>query len=380
MDENAEQGELGGDVLEREAQTLAAAFDYFCAHSNLTTSTLRMYGRAVRLFYQFLETSELAQPLSIAGPEAAQRSLAELGARRQDVNLLVWFSSYLGREVKSEKPRGPHSTDRAQLAPATVRLYGQALLTWFAFLADELLLPARFPTAAAIARARRRLRTYVPLTEARDTAPEPPPGIETLIHAYDAPDIPPDLPFKERHRRELERMRNKAVLYALADSGARVSEVLQLTAEHVRHAEVNAQGIWAVQVRGKGQGAVGRQVTLRFTAPTLQALQEYLEARQDPGATVVFVSHAKTRPQCWGQPWSANGVWRLLRRTARDLGLPPIHPHDFRHWRATQMLRAGVPLDQVQRFLNHRSIRTTQLYAKTAEHEVDAAGAQTSPL
>jgi len=34
----------------------------------------------------------------------------------------------------------------------------------------------------------------------------------------------------------------------------------------------------------------------------------------------------------------------------------------------------------VQRFLNHRSIRTTQLYAKTAEREVDEAGARTSPV
>ncbi len=44
------------------------------------------------------------------------------------------------------------------------------------------------------------------------------------------------------------------------------------------------------------------------------------------------------------------------------------------------MLREGVPIDQVQRFLNHRSIRTTQLYAKTAEQQIDAAGARTSPI
>jgi site-specific recombinase XerD len=30
--------------------------------------------------------------------------------------------------------------------------------------------------------------------------------------------------------------------------------------------------------------------------------------------------------------------------------------------------------------LNHRSIRTTQLYAKTAEKQVDEAGARTSAL
>jgi len=44
------------------------------------------------------------------------------------------------------------------------------------------------------------------------------------------------------------------------------------------------------------------------------------------------------------------------------------------------MLRGGVPIGQAQRFLNHRSIRTTQLYAKTAEREVDEAGARRSPV
>ena len=69
-----------------------------------------------------------------------------------------------------------------------------------------------------------------------------------------------------------------------------------------------------------------------------------------------------------------------MQKAAREMGLPHIHPHDFRHWRATYMLQKGVPIDQVQSFLNHRWIRTTQLCAKTAEREVDAAGARTNPM
>ena len=38
-----------------------------------------------------------------------------------------------------------------------------------------------------------------------------------------------------------------------------------------------------------------------------------------------------------------------------------------------------MPLDQVQRYLGHRSIRTTHLYVKTAQRQVDEAGARTSP-
>ena len=43
------------------------------------------------------------------------------------------------------------------------------------------------------------------------------------------------------------------------------------------------------------------------------------------------------------------------------------------------MLRQGVPIDHVQRFLYHHPIRTTQLDAKTAEREVYETDARTSP-
>jgi site-specific recombinase XerD len=359
--------------------TLQESFDYFCAQSNLSPASLDTYGYALKHFFEFLETSSLAEPLSITGPEPQNRKLEELGATRQDVNLISWFVNYLGHEVRQQRSRGGPRKIR-RLEPATVRLYGQAVITWIRFLADELLLPERFPASAAISQAHRRLSSFIPAAQARDSAPEPPEGIEQLIHAYDELELPDDLPSKERHRRRLEQLRNRSLLYALADSGARVSEILRIAADDVRGAKVNQQGIWQIPVRGKGRGRYGRQVMLRFTEPTLRSMQEYLESRGDLGATDLFVSHARTRPEYRGKPFSPNAVWRMIHSTSRRLGLPHIHPHDFRHWRATQMLRQGVPIDQVQRFLNHRSIRTTQLYAKTAEAAVDEAGARTSPI
>ena len=367
--------------MHRSTYSFGEAFEYFRAQSNLSPGTLETYAYAVQHFFTFLEASKNAVPLSVAGPNAAERALNSLGGHVQDVNLLAWFVNFLGQEV--ERAHADRSTTRAKerrLEPATVRLYAQAVITWFAFLADELLLPEGFPAAAAIGRANRRLRTYVPKTLARESAPEPPEGMEALLGAFDTPQIDTSLPPKEQHRLKLEALRNRALIYGLADSGARVSEVLRLKADDVREARVNRTGIWSVEVRGKGRGKHGRMVRLRFTSPTLSAMREYLKARQDPAGTALFVSHAKTRPESRGRPLSANSAWRVVRRAAKDLGLSHIHPHDFRHWRATRMLREGIPVDQVQRFLNHRSIRTTQLYAKTAELEVDAAGAKTSPL
>lgn len=367
--------------MPKSAYTFGEAFEYFRAQSNLSPGTLETYAYAVQHFFNFLEVSKNSAPLSVAGPNAAEHALNSLGGQAQDVNLLAWFVNFLGQEVESaHADRSSTRGKQRRLEPATVRLYAQAVVTWFAFLADELLLPESFPAAAAIARANRRLRTFVPKSLARETAPEPPEGMEALLRAFDSPEIDSSVPPRERLRQKLEALRNRALLYALADSGARISEILRLTADDVRGARVNRVGIWSIEVRGKGRGRHGHMVTLRFTSPTLSAMREYLKARQDPGATALFVSHAKTRPEARGHPLSANSAWRVVQKAAKRLGLSHIHPHDFRHWRATRMLREGVPVDQVQRFLNHRSIRTTQLYAKTAERQVDEAGARTSPL
>lgn len=361
--------------------TIDEAFRSFEAQSNLSASSLATYRYSLDHFLRFLGDSQMAQRTSWAddGSTHQELTLDRLGSQQEDVNILMWFVNYLGHEAPNARPRRGREQSEG-LEPATVRLYGQAMVSFFRYLVDELLLPEGFPASAAMQKARRLLRTYVPASEARDGAPEPPQGIEDLIRAFDEIQVDAEASAKEQQRQRLQAMRNRALVYALADSGARVSEVLRITADDVRSARLNAEGIWQIRVRGKGRGQSGRLVTLRFTKATLLAMRTYLDLRSDPGATALFVSHALTRPDYRGTAMSSNSAWRVIRKAAKRLGLAHIHPHDFRHWRATQMLQAGVPIDQVQRFLNHRSIRTTQLYAKTAERQVDAAGARTSPI
>jgi site-specific recombinase XerD len=348
--------------------SLREAFDYFRAHSHLSARSLETYAYAKQRFFAFLESSPLARPLSVAGSGPESQPLSALGSHDEDVEILLWFINYLAEIAK-----------KGRLGASTVRLYTHAMISWFAFMVDEMLLPETFPAALAISRARRRLAGKFPQSASQEGPPEPPRGIEDLIHGFDDPKIDLDKTPKEQHRQKLEGLRNRALLYALASSGGRISEILRLQAKDVRGAEVGEVGVWSVAVRGKGRGG-GRRVTLRFTPPALRAMQEYVQARQDPGAKELFVSHAWNRPRARGRPLSPNSAWYMIRKAARDLGLPAIHPHDFRHWRATQMLRQGVPIDQVQGYLNHRSIRTTQLYAKTADQAIDQAGATTDPI
>ncbi|MCD4699501.1 MAG: tyrosine-type recombinase/integrase [Phycisphaerae bacterium] len=333
-------------MTDRYTLTLKQAFALFEKQGgDFNPTTLMVYGRALQYFFTFLQESDMAAQLSITGPDADQRPLNMLGESSFDINILNWFVAYLSMEATTSHGCKNAEQPRRSLEPGTVRIYGQALITWFQFLAEEMLLPPGFPISVALRRARNRLKSIVPAHKARGGAPEPPEGMEALIHAFDDLQIAPQSNVKEQQRQRLEGLRNRALLYALADAGGRVSEILQISADDVLGAFVNRSGVWRINVRGKGRGKYGKQVTLRFTQATLNAMNAYLETRADPGATALFVSHARTRPDYHGRPLSRYGAWRVIDQTARRLGLAHIHPHDFRHWRATDLLLKGVPLD-----------------------------------
>ncbi len=51
--------------------------------------------------------------------------------------------------------------------------------------------------------------------------------------------------------------------------------------------------------------------------------------------------------------------------------LGSVRPHDLRHTYAGRLVRAHVPLQQVQELLGHASLRTTQRYAKLGDSQWD---------
>jgi integrase/recombinase XerD len=64
---------------------------------------------------------------------------------------------------------------------------------------------------------------------------------------------------------------------------------------------------------------------------------------------------------------SRQTIWHIVKDAVRALGLyEGISPHDFRHYRATQLLNDGARLEDVQAILGHAHIGTTRdVYART---------------
>ena len=57
--------------------------------------------------------------------------------------------------------------------------------------------------------------------------------------------------------------------------------------------------------------------------------------------------------------WKPNRVTKTFLRHRRAAGLRPFRLHDLRHFMATEMLDAGVPIVVVSRRLDHQRVSTT---------------------
>ncbi len=152
------------------------------------------------------------------------------------------------------------------------------------------------------------------------------------------------------NRRTLGGRRDFAVITTLARLGLRAAEVATLRLDDLR---------WRageIVVHGKGRRAE------RMPLPTDvgKAITAYLRQRpaHAQGRTVFVRLLAPLRPL---SPTTVTGI---VAAAARRAGLGCIHAHRLRHFAATQLLRAGAPLSEIQQFLRHDRLQTTAIYTK----------------
>ena len=145
--------------------------------------------------------------------------------------------------------------------------------------------------------------------------------------------------------------RDKAMLELLYATGMRVSELvgLQIT-------DVNLVGEF---VRCMGKGSKERLIP--FHDQALNALRQYIEEARN-----TFISDSTEQALFLnrrGERLTRQGFWLILKEHARRAGITtPTTPHTLRHSFATHLLRGGASLRQVQEFLGHASIASTQIY------------------
>lgn len=321
----------------------------FCQNAYLSRSefksphTQAAYKRAIHLFLAFLSDQHIVAPLPIQQNSIApQHTLIEaFGA--EDVPVFQRFSEWLLQKSYSS---------------ATIELRVAGVQNWFQFIAAQGWLPSEFSLETANTLFRKQKST----TPNKKKSVEPI-NLDSIVYYYDNLDVPKSF-LKSGHdasrleQWELIRLRNCALLHSLAESGGRISELLSLNIEHFREAQSTKPDVFEIEVRGKS----GHGYHLRLKS-SLSAIYAYLNKRNLDWElnSPLFISH-DTRYN--GSRMSRIVAWRVVRRAAQALGLGEVSPHDFRHWKASQLIRDKYPLHEVQELLGHRSIETVRaLYA-----------------
>lgn len=152
----------------------------------------------------------------------------------------------------------------------------------------------------------------------------------------------------------------RAVFYLLWQGGMRASEVEEVRLEDLDiSTSLNAslpQNRLSVR---DGKGKKDRTVYLTETA--MHALQEYLAVRGEGSGDHVFLyRHA---------PLKRGLIHNRLKASGERVGLK-VHPHRLRHTCATQLLNAGCRVTSIQRFLGHRDLASTLVYARVHDQTV----------
>ena len=161
----------------------------------------------------------------------------------------------------------------------------------------------------------------------------------------------------ERVRCACGRERDLAIVEFLYSSAVRVSELTQLDREDIRWESDD------VMVLGKGNKE--REVYLNARAH--YHLKLYLDSRTDDNPAL-FVSTRAPHERL-----TKAGVEHIVGEIGRMAGVDNVHPHRFRRTAATDLLRMGMPIEQVQELLGHVKIETTRIYCTVTREQVRAS-------
>lgn len=154
--------------------------------------------------------------------------------------------------------------------------------------------------------------------------------------------------------------RDKAMLELMYATGMRATELVELDID-----DVNLPSS-SVRVIGKGD----KERIIPIHARAVQAIETYLrkgrlQLLKDPDEKALFLN-----PR--GKRLTRQGLWLIIKDYVERAGLDPdITPHTFRHSFATHMLESKeATLVDVQQFLGHANISTTQIYTRvTSKHK-----------
>ena len=230
------------------------------------------------------------------------------------------------------------SMERRGRAPATIRGRVSAIRSFYAWL-----------VALGIVQLNPAARELVRRTPLADWRKKSVPVLtrDESIALLDAPD--PDSP---------SGIRDRALLRVLLKGFLRRGEAVGLDFQHVRE----TGGYWVLDIpRAKG----GANQYIKATDDVVASIARVRELYQRSGFRdweTGAVFRTLRRGLHYGGRMSGQGVAVVVKKAARQAGLPLISPHVLRHTGCTLALEGGASLIQVKNHARHVLAATTMIY------------------
>lgn len=144
-----------------------------------------------------------------------------------------------------------------------------------------------------------------------------------------------------------DRSEHGLLIKTLFQTGARVSEFANIKVEQFFFDEL-------MILIDKGKGGKSRYVPI--LSELAQELRTHLGDR-----SVGYLFETNRRQQ-----YSPRRIQQIVKSTAEKAKIKKrVYPHLLRHSVATTLLERGMPIDQIQKFLGHSKLETTQVYAES---------------
>ena len=156
----------------------------------------------------------------------------------------------------------------------------------------------------------------------------------------------------EKLRDACKTYRDKAIIYFLLSSGCRISEMVALNRNDVNTEKLECK------ILGKGN-----KERIIFLSPVAgMYLDVYLKDRKD-NDPALFVSRNNARLM-------PGGIRKMLKKLEEDSGVANVHPHKFRRTLATNLIKRGMPIEEVAAILGHDKLDTTMEYIVLDKSEI----------
>ncbi len=292
-----------------------------CTYRNLSCHTLRVYRQRLNYFVDFLDQKNVRDTDQLSA-DLLRAFIVDL--RQRDAH-----------EYTNHHSRGTRLSNR------TVFHYSRIIKSFGEWLCEQEI-TARNPfNKVKMPRVEKKLMPALPVPD--------------MVKLYDT-----------IRSTGAERVSRDLSLYSfMIESGARASEVMQLTLD-----DLDLQNCTA-KVHGKG----AKERIVCFTEKTVDLLQEYLKERPQVKAREVFLNLQT------GKPLTTNGLGILISKYGKRAGLH-CYPHLLRHTFATRYLVNGDEknLLSLQKLLGHETLDMVRRYVELLPVDVKAQYRKYSPL